>query len=78
MNRDKILKSAIKGSALAIQADMVVTKSKEEVRELVRDHDVIYIYQDRIDFRGHKQKTEREVSRQQKKPWRRSSSWFAS
>lgn len=58
-NREKILKSATKGSALAIKADELIAKTKEEVRELVRDHDVIYVYQNIIDKRGHTRDTER-------------------
>lgn len=60
-NRDKILKAATKGSALAIKADEMIAKTKEEVRELVRDHDVIYIYQNVIDKRGHTRDTERKA-----------------
>ncbi|MDZ4847856.1 MAG: BREX-1 system phosphatase PglZ type A [Pirellulaceae bacterium] len=61
VNRDKILKAANKGSALAIKADEMIAKTKEEVRELVRDHDVIYIYQNVIDKRGHTRDTERKA-----------------
>jgi uncharacterized protein (TIGR02687 family) len=61
--RDKILKSAIKGGALAMQAEEILAKNKEEVRELVRDHDVIYIYHNRIDKTGHTRDTERQAFR---------------
>ena len=60
-NREKILKSATKGKALAIKADEMIAKTKEEVRELVRDHDVIYVYQNIIDKRGHTRDTERKA-----------------
>ena len=60
-NRDKILKSATKNSALAVKADELIAKTKEEVRELVRDHDVIYVYQNIIDKRGHTRDTERKA-----------------
>jgi uncharacterized protein (TIGR02687 family) len=60
-NRDKILKSATKNSGLAVQADEVIAKTKEEVRELLRDHDVIYVYQNIIDKRGHTRDTERKA-----------------
>lgn len=60
-NRDKILKSVTKNAALAVKADDLITKTKEEVRELVRDHDVIYVYQNVIDKRGHTRDTERKV-----------------
>jgi uncharacterized protein (TIGR02687 family) len=61
VNRDKILKSATKDSALAVKADVLIAKTKEEVRELVRDHDVIYVYQNIIDKRGHTRDTERKA-----------------
>lgn len=61
LNRDKILKSATKDSALAVKADDLIAKTKEEVRELVRDHDVIYVYQNIIDKRGHTRDTERKA-----------------
>ncbi|WP_153558045.1 BREX-1 system phosphatase PglZ type A [Roseimaritima sediminicola] len=61
--RDKILKSAVKGDALAVQADEILGKNKEEVRTLVRDHDVIYIYHNRIDKTGHTRDTERQAFR---------------
>jgi uncharacterized protein (TIGR02687 family) len=61
VNRDKILKSATKDSALAVKAEMLIAKTKEEVRELVRDHDVIYVYQNIIDKRGHTRDTERKA-----------------
>jgi uncharacterized protein (TIGR02687 family) len=60
-NRDKILKSATKDSSLAVKADVLIAKTKEEVRELVRDHDVIYVYQNIIDKRGHTRDTERKA-----------------
>jgi uncharacterized protein (TIGR02687 family) len=60
-NRDKILKSATKDSGLAVKADELIAKTKEEVRELVRDHDVIYVYQNIIDKRGHTRDTERKA-----------------
>jgi len=60
-NRDKILKSAINGTALAVKADEILAKNKEEVRVLVRDHEVIYIYHDRIDKTGHSRDTERKA-----------------
>ncbi len=65
-NRDKILKAAAKSiasdaSALAVQAADILDKTKEDVRALVRDHDVIYIYHNTIDQTGHTQKTERKA-----------------
>lgn len=65
-NRDKILKAATKrissdSSALAVQASDILEKTKEDVRTLVRDNDVIYIYHNTIDQTGHTQKTERKA-----------------
>ena len=60
-NRDKILKLATKGAALAVKADDLVSRTKEEVRELVRDHDVIYVYHNIIDKTGHTRDTERKA-----------------
>ena len=60
-NRDKILKTATKGAALAVKADDLVSRTKEEVRELVRDHDVIYVYHNIIDKTGHTRDTERKA-----------------
>lgn len=60
-NRDKILKLATKGAALAVKADDLVPRTKEEVRELVRHHDVIYVYHNVIDKTGHTRDTERKA-----------------
>lgn len=60
VNRGKILKNAI-GDAMAIQADDFLRNKTEDVRSLVRDHDVIYIYHDRIDDIGHSRDSEREA-----------------
>jgi len=60
-NRDKILKAAVGGSALAIQSEDLMLKNKEDVRELVRDNDVIYVYQNLIDNVGHSRDTERKA-----------------
>ena len=59
-NRNKILKQAA-GEALAIKADDFLRNKTEDVRALVRDHEVIYIYHDRIDDVGHSRDTEREA-----------------
>lgn len=60
-NRDKILKNATDNRGLAILAKDLMDLSSIECKQLVADHDVIYVYHDRIDNTGHKQKTEREA-----------------
>jgi len=60
-NRDKILKAATGGKALAIQAKDLMDLNSAERKQLTSDHELIYVYHNRIDDTGHKQKTEREV-----------------
>ena len=60
-NRDKILKSATKDQALAIQAKDLLELNSSECKKLTSDHSLIYVYHNRIDACGHTQKTEREV-----------------
>lgn len=62
VNRNAILSSAIAGGkGLAIQAEDILNKNTEACRELVRDYDVIYVYQNRIDKTGHSRDTEKDV-----------------
>ena len=56
-NRRKILQSA-HPSSTALQAKNFMDMRGEEVRNLVRDHDVIYIYHNHIDAIGHDTKSE--------------------
>ena len=59
-NRDKCLKrDGVR--ALAIQAEDLLSRNTEACRELTRDHDVIYVYQNRIDKVGHSRDTEKNV-----------------
>jgi uncharacterized protein (TIGR02687 family) len=58
-NRGTILDSAISAKALAIQAEEFLTKNQDECRQLTKDHDVIYIYQNRIDKVGHSRDSEK-------------------
>lgn len=61
-NRNALLSAAIAGGkGLAIQAEEILNKTTESCRELVRDYDVIYIYQNRIDKTGHSRDTEKDV-----------------
>ena len=57
-NRDKILQ-AVKGHALA--AADVLSMPRDELRDLYKQHQVFYVYHDRIDATGDKAATERTV-----------------
>lgn len=60
-NRAKILGQAIRQRATAIKADELMALNKEDCRALVRDHDVLYIYHNRIDATGDKRESEEHV-----------------
>lgn len=58
-NRDKILKAYVKGRAKAIQAeDFLNLPTTKEGAELIKDHDLIVVYHNRIDRIGDKRDTE--------------------
>ncbi|MBF6426875.1 BREX-1 system phosphatase PglZ type A [Nocardia cyriacigeorgica] len=57
-NRDKILQ-AVKGRA--ISAADVIAMPSDELRELYKQHQIFYVYHDRIDAAGDKAPTERTV-----------------
>jgi len=57
-NRAKLLDAAVSGQATALRADDFLGMNKEESRALFRDHDVVYIYHNRIDAVGDKRDTE--------------------
>ena len=58
-NRGSILSKACGGRAIAVKSDAFLEmNSKVEARELMRDHDVIYIYHNAIDHVGDKRDTE--------------------
>lgn len=59
-NRNAILTAAI-NPALAVQAEDIVKKDREELRQLYRDNQVIYIYHNLIDATGDDAKTEGRV-----------------
>jgi len=50
-----------RGRAVAIKAEELLSRTRDECRELTRDHDVIYVYQNRIDKVGHSRETERDA-----------------
>jgi len=60
-NRIKILGQAISQRATACKADELMAMKGEDCRALVRDHDVIYVYHNRIDAAGDKRESEERV-----------------
>ncbi|MEE9368271.1 MAG: BREX-1 system phosphatase PglZ type A [Pontiella sp.] len=60
-NRSKILSQAVAGGAVGIKADDFSALGKEDSRALVKNHDVVYIYHNRIDYTGDKRESEERV-----------------
>jgi len=60
-NRSKILNNAVNGSARAMRADELMGMNKDKCRDLFREHDVVYIYHNRIDATGDKKESEERV-----------------
>jgi uncharacterized protein (TIGR02687 family) len=60
-NRKKILERALPGRATALKAEALLRMSKDESRALIRDHDVVYVYHNRIDATGDKRDSEERV-----------------
>jgi uncharacterized protein (TIGR02687 family) len=60
-NRRKILAQALPGRATAIRADELLKLNKTQSRSLIRDHDVVYVYHNRIDATGDKRDSEGRV-----------------
>lgn len=60
-NRAKILSAELGGKGAAVKADELLGLNKEDCRALVRDHDVLYIYHNRIDNTGDKRESEERV-----------------
>ncbi|BCS97424.1 hypothetical protein DSLASN_30560 [Desulfoluna limicola] len=56
--RSRILDAALPGKATAIQASDFLTMSRDQSRELVKQHQLIYLYQNHIDFVGDKRDSE--------------------
>jgi len=61
VNRIKILERIMPLRATAIKSEELLALNKEDCRALVRDHDVLYIYHNRIDAVGDKRETEDRV-----------------
>lgn len=60
-NRIKILGQATDKRATACKADELMAMKGDDCRALVRDHDVIYVYHNRIDATGDKRESEERV-----------------
>jgi len=60
-NRSKILGASINQRATAIRADELLGLDKEDCRALIKDHDVVYVYHNRIDAIGDKRESEERV-----------------
>ena len=60
-NRKKILERALPGRATALKAEELMALTKDESRSLIRDHDVVYVYHNRIDAVGDKRESEERV-----------------
>lgn len=52
INRDKILKSAINDKAMAINSKKITNMKTDELKTLIRDNSIMYIYHDVIDSTG--------------------------
>lgn len=61
LNRAKILDGAAKRRATALRADELLAMDRDTGRALFRDHDVVYVYHNRIDATGDKRDTEERV-----------------
>ena len=62
-NRAEILAAACDGRATALQAEtFLLMNTKTDGRDLMRDHDVIYIYHNKIDHIGDKTTTEHQTT----------------
>ena len=61
VNRIKILNQGIAQRSTAVKADAFMALNKEDSRALLRDHDVLYIYHNRIDATGDKRESEERV-----------------
>jgi uncharacterized protein (TIGR02687 family) len=60
-NRIKILGKYAKARATACKADELMAMRSDDCRAMIRDHDVIYVYHNRIDATGDKRDSEERV-----------------
>jgi uncharacterized protein (TIGR02687 family) len=61
VNRGKIIGNALSQRGSACKADEVMAMKGDDCRTLIRDHDVLYIYHNRIDATGDKRESEGRV-----------------
>lgn len=52
VNREKILKNASDGKAVALDSDDILKMKSDELRTIIKDNSVIYVYHDLIDREG--------------------------
>ena len=57
-NRSKILSDSVKQRSATVKADEVMRLNGDDCRALLRDHDLLYVYHNRIDATGDKQVSE--------------------
>lgn len=60
-NRAQILDDGLPGKATALKAEQLLELDKDASRALFRDHDVVYVYHNRIDAVGDKRESESRV-----------------
>ncbi len=60
-NRAKVLSNYVADGATAIRADDFLNMNRDDSRQLFREHNVVYIYHDRIDATGDKKQSEERV-----------------
>jgi uncharacterized protein (TIGR02687 family) len=60
-NRTKILERALPGRATAVRAEDLLAMNRDQSRALIREHDVVYVYHNRIDATGDKRDSEDRV-----------------
>lgn len=61
VNRQKQLDRALPKRATAVKADELMQLNQEDRRSLVRNHDLVYVYHNRIDATGDKRDSEERV-----------------
>lgn len=61
VNRQKQLDRALPKRATAVRAEELMKLNQEDRRSLVRNHDLVYVYHNRIDATGDKRDTEERV-----------------
>lgn len=57
-NRTRILAESVEQRSTAVKADEIMRLNGDDCRALLRDHDLIYVYHNRIDATGDKQVSE--------------------